>query len=414
VFAILSELGIPAFASIRMNDAHMSSDPAGPVAGRFWMNHPKWRLGEPYGYYASCLDYSVPAVRQYLRRLAQEVVEKFPSIAGLELDGLRSPFFFKAGEGRAKAHLMTELIQQIRGDMDAAARGGRRYQLRVNVPRSLALALDVGMDVKQWDALGIVDFVSPGCYGTDFQMPVAEWKSVLRNTRVHAYINCGRVGSQYHSLEQYRAAAANAYAAGADGVYLFNVPCLDELSSLLPRPLDRPPLPVQHFPAQCWHPDLTLAREALHELGDPEALRHKSKHFLFYTEPPRYPHFPPEAASIDRCAPAPATLEFQCYEDFDKAKELRIELKLVSVTIRDTFAFTLNGRRIEGRRLHAPAGRDARVHGTPLEPYSVYIMQPQADMLNRGLNHFVVSLTAQEPDLVGEIGVREMELFVSY
>jgi len=129
VFSTLADIGLPALASFRMNDAHMSSDPVGPVAGRFWMNHPEWRLGEPYGYYASCLDYSVPAVREYLRRLVLEVLDRFPDIAGIELDAMRSPFFFKHAEGREKAPIMTDFMRQIRADLDAAA-GARGTERR--------------------------------------------------------------------------------------------------------------------------------------------------------------------------------------------------------------------------------------------------------------------------------------------
>ncbi|MBT4814424.1 MAG: hypothetical protein HON70_01930, partial [Lentisphaerae bacterium] len=239
VFATLREMGIPALASLRMNDAHMSSDPTGPVAGRFWMNHPEWRLGEPYGYYGSCLDYSVPAVREYLRRLVQEVVSKFPDIAGVELDAMRSPYFFRPDEGREKAVLMTDLVQQIRDDLDKAAKhtGKGRYMLRVNVPRSPGLALESGLDVAAWDQGGLVDGISPGCYNTDFQPVTEQWQEILSDrVLVHPYVNCGPATAQYHSLAEYRAAAANAYGSGADGVYLFNFPCLDELSRLILRP----------------------------------------------------------------------------------------------------------------------------------------------------------------------------------
>jgi len=420
VFSTLRELGIPALASFRMNDAHMSSDPVGPVAGRFWMNHPEWRLGDPFGYYKSCMDYAVPAVREYLRQLVLEVIERYPDIDGVELDGLRSPFFFKEGKGREHAPVMTDFIRQIRADLDAAARarGRGRYLLRVNVPRSPELSLETGMDAAAWDAERLVDVISPGCYGTDFQPPIERWKKILkRGTPVHAYINCGRIGSQYHSLEEYRGAAANAYGAGADGIYLFNFPCLDELSSLLLRPLDQRPFPPPDFTARCWHPDIPRTRRAIYELGDRKVLAHKDKTFLFYTQPPFYRHYPQEQASLDRLAPKPADLVFRCYEDLPKAKEIRIELKLTGISIHDDFEFRLNGKRLRSdlvRRLHAPGGRDARIHGTPLEPYSLYTLSPSAKMFRRGENRLMVSLKEKASNLFGKIEVREMEVHVRY
>ncbi|MEA3400921.1 MAG: hypothetical protein U9R79_06685 [Armatimonadota bacterium] len=416
----LAEMGIPALASFRMNDAHMSSDPTGPVAGRFWMNHPEWRLGEPFGYYGSCLDYSVPAVREYLRRLVLEVLETFPQIAGVELDAMRSPFFFPEGQGRERAPIMTDLVRRIRADLDEAAqrRGSGRYLLRVNVPRDPELALETGLDVAGWVEDDLVDGISPGCYGTDFQVPVEQWKALLgRDAVVHPYCNCGRGTGQYHSLEEFRGAAANGYGAGADGVYLFNFPCLDELSGLIPRPLDAAAWPPPEFHAQGYHPDLTRSRRALREIGDPEAVRHQDKRFLFYTDPPKYRHFAPEVATIQRLTGHPAELAFRCYEDLEAAEQVRVELKLVGVTIRDQFRLALNGAEISPervQRLHAPNGRDLRIHYLPLEPFSQLSFEPRASEMQRGENTLTVSLTEADPALHGEIEVREMAVEVRY
>ena len=379
VFSILREMRLPVVASIRMNDAHMSSDPTGPLAGQFWKRHPQWRLGPPYGYYASCLNYAVPEVRDSLRRLVQEIVARFPDISGIELDGLRSPFFFKPAEGRTGAPQMTELVRQIRDDLDQAARaaGRNRYLLRVNVPRTPELALECGMDVAAWSRQGLVDGISPGCYNADFQPPLEAWRSLLgRALAIHAYVSCGPGSGMYLSLTQYRGAAANAYAAGADGIYLFNFPCFDELSGLLLRPVGQPAMPPPDFHAQCWHPDLAETRRALYELGDPQGLAGKDKHYLFYTGSlASYRHYTQDIAAIDRAEPRPAELLFRCHAG-DEAREVTLKLKVVGVTTREQFRFTLNGRPLPGgitRRLHAPGGRDARIHSTKLEPYSQYV-----------------------------------------
>jgi len=420
-FETLRELGIAPLASFRMNDAHMSSDPVGPVAGRFWMNHPQWRLGEPFGYYRSCLDYAVPAVREYLRRLVAEAVELFPDIAGVELDAMRSPFFFHEGEGEAKAPIMTAFIRQVRADLDEAAeRSGReRYHLRVNVPRSPELALECGLDVAAWADEGLVDGISPGCYSTDFQVPIEAWRALVgERLLVHSYVNCGPATGQYLSVEEYRGAAANAYAAGADGVCLFNVPCvLTELPGLIARPVHDPPFPPPKFPASYWHPDITRIPEILSELGEPELLAGLDKRFLFFMEEQKYRHYSPEVAGIERVDEDAVELCWRCYEDFDAAAEVLIDLKLVSVTVRDEFAFALNGEPVAAERierLHAPSGRDQRVHWRPLEPFSLYRITPDRAHLRRGENMLTVALTAREPDLFGRIEARELEVTVRY
>ena len=419
-FETLRELGIPAVASFRMNDAHMSSDPVGPVAGRFWMNHPEWRLGEPYGYYASCLDYAVPAVREYLRRLILEVLEKLPQIVGVELDAMRSPYFFKDGVGPANAPIMTGLVRQVRADLDAhsQATGHARHQLRVNVPRSPEAALEAGLDVAAWVQEGLVDGIAPGCYSAEYQLPIERWRELVGDdVQVHAYINCGAAMGQYLSLEEYRGAAANAWGAGADGVYLFNFPCFDELAFLTPVPVDRTPFPAPEFPAQGWHPDITRNFDALREIGDPERLAALDKRFLFAMSSTGYRHYPQELATIDRLVSEPAEMTWRCYEDYDSATTLRLEVKTVATTIRDRFTFEINGVPVsEGQitRLHASNGRDTRIHAIPLEPYSVYTIELDAATLKRGENALTVTLSERDADLFGEIHIRELVVSVGY
>lgn len=419
-FGLLAEMGIPALASIRMNDAHMSGDPVGPCAGRFWMNHPQWKLGEPYGYYSSCLDYAVPGVREYLRQLVLEVMDRYPDVAGLELDGMRSPYFFRDGTGREQAPIMTAFLRQIRADLDrlAAARGRERYQLRLTVPRSPELALESGMDVAAWEAEGLVDGIAPGCYNTDFQLPIEAWKAHLPGgTPVHGYINCSPGSAQYLSVEDYRGAAANGLQAGADGVYLFNFPCLDELSRLLPCDPAAGAFPIPEFKAQGWHDDLSRDPQVLSELADAEGLAHRDKRFLFCVERAGYRHQVQERVRIARLEPAPALFEFRCFEDYAAASALELEWKLVGVARQDEFAFALNGRPLPAEALavqYSASGRDARLHPAPLEPYFHYRLTVDPTWLARGANTLETTLVAGAPWLAGEVELRELKVTVRY
>lgn len=418
-FERLAEMGIPALASFRMNDAHMSSAPTGPVAGRFWMNHRDWCLGDPFGYYASCLDYTHAPVREYLRRLVLEVIGRFPDIAGIELDAMRSPFFFPDGEGRARAPIMTGFVRQIRHDLDdAASRAGRdRYLLRMNVPREPELALESGLDVGAWADEGLVDGIAAGCYNTDFQLPLEQWQDLLRGRiPVHAYVNCSHAMGEYLSLEAYRGAAANAWGAGADGIYLFNFPCLDETARLIPVPVDRPPYPTVDFEVPGRHASVGRTRDALRELGDPERLKTIDRDLLFYSEARKFRHYAPGWQTIQRLEPAPAQIPWRCYHVAANAS-VRLEVKAVGVSTRDRFAFSVNGRPIPAdavERLHAPGGRDLRVHSIALEPYSLYALSIDPALLRDGENTLTVSLTGADPLLFGEIAFREMRVSVRH
>lgn len=420
VFATLKQLGLPALASFRMNDAHMSSDPTGYMAGRFWQDHPQWRLDPSYKYYASCMNYEVPAVRAFLRALVNEVVEKFPDIAGVELDAMRSPFFFNPGQGPAGAPLLTELIGQIRDDLDTAAskRHGERYLLNVNVPRSPELALECGLDVAEWRRRGLVDVVSVGSYDPEMQLPIEAWRAQLGDdTHLMAYLNCSPQTAVYLSRPQYRAAAANAYGAGADGITLFNVPCSDELCGMVPRPMDEPLIPLPAFRGVCWHPDIQDCWKVLHELGSPEALEGKDKHYLFYVQEKEYRHKAPGPIRLARLAGGSAEVPFRLYEDASGASTLELRVKTAGVSVNDAFDFALNGRPIDGaviERTHAHRGRDARIHPVPLEPYSQFKIPLEAVGLRRGENVLKLELVRSERNLFTPIRICELEIVVNY
>lgn len=275
------------------------------------------------------------------------------------------------------------------------------------------------MDVAAWSRDRLVDGISPGCYNTDFRPAVEAWRALLGDSMpVHAYFNCGPDDAVYMSLENYRAAAANAHGAGADGVYLFNFPCLDELSNLLLRPADQSPQPPVPFHAQCWHPDLVRTRQALHELGDPAALAGQEQHYRFYTGSQKrgYRHMTQDVASISRVDRRPAEMSFRCYTAAD-AGRIVLKLKAVNVTSHERFSFTLNGAAIPGERiehLYAPAGRDARIHSVTLLPYSQFVFTLPPEAVRRGDNTLTVSLDRQEPDLTGRIDLVEMELLLGH
>ena len=95
--------------------------------------------------------------------------------------------------------------------------------------------------------------------------------------------------------------------------------------------------------------------------------------------------------------------------------ELRV--KVEGVTARGQFAFALNGKPVAPdcvQRLHAPRGRDTRVHSVPLEPYSQYVLLLSGGELHHGINVLTVALTERDPDLFGTVGLVELELALRY
>src|SRR5262245_7467612 len=273
-FAILHELGKKVLASFRMNDAHFTSAD-NPNVSEFWKQHAKLALGPAYGYYGGCLNYASDIVREHFFQRVVEFAERYPKIDGIELDAMRSPFFFPPGKGREHAGLFTDLVRKIKGALAAQARRLKRagYLLTINVPLTPELALECGLDVAAWDADKLFDWVSVGTYQACMDHPIERWKKVLAHgTPVMAYINCSVQTGQYFGLEEYRAAAANAHGAGADGIYLFNYPCLFELAMQRPSAAREVTMELPDLRGR-GQPDLTRVGQALDEIGRAESLR---------------------------------------------------------------------------------------------------------------------------------------------
>lgn len=416
-FAILHDLGKKALASFRMNDAHFTSAD-NPNVSEFWKQHAKLALGPAYGYYGGCLNYASDVVREHFFRRVVEFAELYPTIDGIELDAMRSPFFFPPGKGRENAGLFTRLVRKIKGVLTAQARRLNRvdYQLAINVPLTPELALECGLDVVAWDAEKLFDAVSVGTYQAYMDQPIERWKKVLTHgTPVLAYINCSVQTGQYFGLEEYRAAAANAHGAGADGIYLFNYPCLFELAMQRPSAAREVTMDLPDLRGR-GQPDLTRVGQALDEIGRTETLRGKDKHFLFYfNSDASYRHFSPTLAGLERRGgPASLKARFRCYEDYERARTMTLRFKIENVARTEQFQALVNNQPVEASTRYAANGRDTRIHTVALGPYLEYDVSLRPNQLKQGDNVLEVKPIRLHSDLTTKINLAEIELRVGY
>jgi hypothetical protein len=420
VFAILRGLGKKVLASFRMNDAHFTSAD-NPNVSEFWKQHAKLALGPAYGYYGGCLNYESDVVRGHFFDRVTEFADLYPEVDGIELDAMRSPFFFPPSEGPQKAPLFTELVRRIKAALSAQAKRLKRpdYLLSINVPLTPELALECGLDVAAWDAERLFDFVSVGTYQAYMNHPIERWKKLLvHGTPVYAYVGCSPQTGQYLGLEEYRAAAANAYGSGADGTYLFNYPCLFELASQVPVPPDEVKMALVDMRAY-GHADFTQVGRALDEIGRADLLHGKDKRFLFYfSNDANYRHYDPDLASMNRQGgERPLRAVFRCYEDYDRTRAITLRFKIENVARTERFQASLNGRRIEpGEQQvrYAANGRDTRIHTVKLGPYLEYEVALPPDRLSKGENVLEVAPTRLIPDVATKVNLVEIELQVSY
>ena len=140
---------------------------------------------------------------------------------------------FPMGQGRQKAHLITDLMRQIRERLNAIGdERGRPYTLAVHVMDSLETNLEIGLDVEAWAREGLVDVLLVGLGYMPDQLAIGQWVRLAGETGVQVYPsinpNTMRAGA-WETLrgkplfrEGMRAYADYYLDQGADGIYLFN------------------------------------------------------------------------------------------------------------------------------------------------------------------------------------------------
>lgn len=227
------------FWSFRMNDTHDSYEARYPLIEEnpVKRDHPDWLLGGrgeklAHGRW-SAVDYARPEIRDLAFRYVEEVCRNY-DVDGVELDFFRHPVFFKAttrGEpvGDTERALMTALLRRIRRMADAVgAARGRPILIAVRVPDSVDYSRAIGLDWEHWLEQDLADLLIVSSYlqlnNWDYSVALGHKHGVkvypsLDESRIKDQVGEGQRGTD----AAYRARAVNVWAAGADGVYLFNV-----------------------------------------------------------------------------------------------------------------------------------------------------------------------------------------------
>lgn len=233
--------GIEIFWSLRMNDVHDHGGSGyGPVRFRFnrlKSEHPEYLLSTPakrsrYGAWSG-VNYGREEIRDLAFRFVEEVCLNY-DIDGVELDFFRHPVFFQATlqnrpVGDEERALMTELLRRIRRMADERGQSrGRPILMAVRVPDSVEYCRAIGLDIEKWLAEDLVDLLVVSSY---FQLNDWEYSVALGHkygVKVYPSLDESRVGNESARKMRmtpfaYRGRAEDVWAAGADGVYIFNL-----------------------------------------------------------------------------------------------------------------------------------------------------------------------------------------------
>lgn len=236
------EHGMETFWSSRMNDIEDSFAPWG--RSRWKREHPEYIFGKPEDWdkyemtdprkWWGALDFAVPEVREYLLRIFEDVFTRY-DLDGIDMDWFRHPRFFReTDEDRPvtpeHVAMMNDFVRKVRvlTERVAAARN-RPFLVSCRVPLSIERSLAIGLDLKTWLDEDLVDvLVFGGDLGPMAMAPQLHAMTELAHQyRVPAMANICGSGLQpahgYSANEAWWGAAMNAWQAGADGVYVFNL-----------------------------------------------------------------------------------------------------------------------------------------------------------------------------------------------
>ena len=240
--------GMESFWSMRMNDTHdVAHRPETPyfLFPQLKMDHPEWLVGDPikrtpFGRWSS-VDYARPEIRDLAFRFIEEVCRNY-EVDGVELDFFRHLCYFNAVANGGKAlaeevNLMTTLMRRIRTmTEEIGLKRGRPILVMMRVPDSAEFSIDSGLDLRTWLKEGLMDILITTDY---FRLHPWEHSVQLgheHGVKVYPALTDPRVRDETrfkrHSDSAYRGRAAVAWAAGADGLYLFNLYDINRQSPL--------------------------------------------------------------------------------------------------------------------------------------------------------------------------------------
>ncbi len=297
--------GLVPFISVRQNDGHglhlVDSRPvdavcpgmSGITISRSYYEHPEWRLAHHAGDREHWVwNFALEAVRADRLAVIEELCENY-DLAGLELDFMRHPAYFRPEETSSaqRAEIMAGYIQAVRAILDRTARPGQHRWLCARIPAFTQPYDLLGIDLSRWAAVGVEMFNLSHYFFTEQNGDYAQIKQQLpgaavylemtHTTRVGTRIRSEASETQFDTFSyrrttdtQFYTTANLAYARGLDGISAFNFVYYREHGEGERGPFNEPPFHVfRHLNDPAW-----LARQPQHYIlsevwNQPELVR---------------------------------------------------------------------------------------------------------------------------------------------
>ena len=192
----------------------------------FATQHPEWQVGEEPDYPEAEFDtpnrlsFAVPEVRENRLAVIRELLCDYET-DGIDLNFRENHPFIARREVAEHTDTITEWMRQIKEIcLDAAEEQGRSKRLVARIPATISGNLSVGHDVPRWVEEGIVDTLVAMPTGGDFAGETERFREIAALTAVANVTLLAGVDSVDHdqTAEVHRAAVANMYDAGAQGI----------------------------------------------------------------------------------------------------------------------------------------------------------------------------------------------------
>lgn len=339
-------------------------------------------------------------VREHQLAVLEELATQYP-VEGVELDFAAapggSPFWLRPEDALEYTPVMTDFVRNVAEVV--RNRPGTPGQIGARIYPTLALNRSTGLDVQTWLEEGLVDFVVPMVYAffvLDANMPI-DWlvqEAHENDISVYAMLQpyYSEEDRRFYSVTDatpamMRAAAANFWARGVDGLYTW----------FLPWPL-----------GDAEHRVLT-------ELSDPELIKEGDKHYFLRRRSDAasghdYEAFlPVEISSAD--AEARYRIPFSIADDTrnDRVQSVRLRLGVTNLVTADTFEVFLNGESLAGERCTRSIIRSRDPYAGQWLEFHLARVRPQKET-----NLLEVALKERPPGFVGGVTVEDVEILVEY
>ena len=329
-------------------------------------------------------DFAHPQVREVQFSWIEELAG-YPA-QGIELDFAFTPYYFKPSQIEEHAPLMTEYVRRLSAMIRSK---GKNRIVGVRVFPTETMNRSLGLDVKTWLAEKLVDYVAPLYYGYFLLDPNLPFESLVTlaqasEAEVYPVLQPYFLQHENHaSPAMLRAAIANYWAKGADGLIVG---------------------PWFHWPFR------EEERSLLTDIGDPEAVKERTKHYFVSTRQE-------DASALGYRHPLPLRLEsngarsslipFYVADDCgsDRVARTRLLLRVRNLVTADGLELSLNGRPLVTEALRRTSHR-----------YDFQWLEfTLSEVLPRpGENRLAARLASRPQGLEGSVTIDQVEVLVEY